>query len=144
MFGYCEADPFLFTGTVKENILIGKIADDPALLALIDQLGLSQLFSELPSGLQTKVTYPVTLSSGQRQAISLVRTLYLSPDILIIDEATSHFDEGTEGRFLSLLKSKFPDLTVFLVSHRNAEDGWADQQLHVEKGRILELECQHL
>jgi ATP-binding cassette subfamily B protein RtxE len=144
LFGYCEADPFFFAGTVKENILIGKIADDPALLALIDQVGLSQLFSELPSGLKTKVTYPVTLSSGQRQAISLVRTLYLSPDILIIDEATSHLDERTEGRFLSLLKSQFPDLTVFLVSHRNAGDGWADQQLHVEKGQILELEYQHL
>lgn len=112
-FGYCEADPFLFPGTVKENILMGKIADDPAVLTLIDQLGLSQLFRELPLGLQTKVAHPVTLSSGQRQAVSLIRTLYLSLDIMIIDEATSHLDEKTEGRFLTLLKSQFPDLTAF-------------------------------
>ncbi len=69
-------------------------------------------------------THPVTLSSGQRQAVSLIRTLYLSRDILIINEASSHLDKKTEGRFLTLLKFQFPDLTVFLVSHRNAGDSW--------------------
>ncbi len=131
---------FLFTGTVLENILVGK---PDATLAEVEQaldaLGVRDLVESLPAGLQSTVgERGVGLSSGQRQIVCFARAMIAAPRVVILDEATSAVDSVTEARVQDALQRLLAGRTSFVVAHRLSTILRADQILVLERGRIVE------
>ena len=131
---------FLFTGTVLENILVGK---PDATLAEVEQaldaLGVRDLIEVLPAGLQSPVgERGVGLSSGQRQIVCFARAMIASPRVVILDEATSAVDSVTEARVQAALQRLLAGRTSFVVAHRLSTILRADQILVLDHGRIVE------
>lgn len=131
---------FLFTGTVLENIRLGRPAatDDDIRQAARD-LDCLDLLESLPDGLATEVGERGTsLSLGQRQLICFTRALLADPRILILDEATSSVDTITESRLQHALSRLLAGRTSFVVAHRLSTIRQADQILVLDQGRIVE------
>jgi ATP-binding cassette subfamily B protein len=131
---------FLFSGTVKENIRIGRpdATDDEVVLACV-QLDCLDLLATLPQGLETEVgERGAQLSLGQRQLVCFCRALLANPRILILDEATSSVDTLTELRIQTALSKLLAGRTSFVVAHRLSTIRKADQVLVLENGRIIE------
>jgi ATP-binding cassette, subfamily B, bacterial len=131
---------FLFTGTVLENILVGRPGamrnDVEQSLARLDCLDLAD---SLPQGLDTEVgERGGRLSLGQRQLICFARALLADPRILILDEATSSVDTLTEVRVQRALEKLLAERTSFVVAHRLSTIRHADLVLVLEQGRIVE------
>lgn len=131
---------FLFSGTVKENIRVGRpdATDDEVVLACV-QLDCLDLLATLPAGLETQVgERGAQLSLGQRQLVCFCRALLANPRILILDEATSSVDTLTELRIQTALAKLLAGRTSFVVAHRLSTIRKADQVLVLEDGRIIE------
>ena len=131
---------FLFSGTVKENIRVGKPAatDEDVVLACV-QLDCLDMLAALPEGLETQVgERGAQLSLGQRQLVCFCRALLANPRILILDEATSSVDTLTELRIQTALAKLLSGRTSFVVAHRLSTIRKADQVLVLEDGRIIE------
>lgn len=131
---------FLFSGTVKENIRVGRpdATDDEVVLACV-QLDCLDMLAALPQGLETQVgERGAQLSLGQRQLVCFCRALIANPRILILDEATSSVDTLTELRIQSALAKLLAGRTSFVVAHRLSTIRKADQVLVLEDGRIIE------
>lgn len=133
-------DNFLFTGTVLENIRVGRPdASDADVLAAAKALGVQGSLAELPQGLATLVGEKgAGLSLGQRQIVCFVRALLADPRIVILDEATSSIDALTEARIQAALARLLESRTSFVVAHRLSTIRHAHQVLVFEHGRILE------
>ncbi len=131
---------FLFSGTVMENIRVGKpTATDGEVLEATRRLDCSDLVESLPDGFQTSVgERGGNLSLGQRQAICFARAMLADPRILILDEATSSVDTITEARIQRALDKLLAGRTSFVVAHRLSTVRHADQVLVLESGRIIE------
>jgi len=131
---------FLFTGTVLENILVGKPdATTADVEQALDALGVRDLIELLPAGLQSTVgERGVGLSSGQRQIVCFARALIASPRVVILDEATSAVDSVTEARVQDALQRLLAGRTSFVVAHRLSTILRADQILVLDHGRIVE------
>lgn len=138
--GYVSQEPFLFTGTVAENIAYG--AGDPTIdqiVAAARDAKAHQFITDLPHGYETEVgERGVKLSGGQRQRITLARALVRDPDMLIIDEGTSAIDNETQFLIRENLESFSSDRTTFRISHRISTVRNADQILVLDDGRIAE------
>lgn len=131
---------FLFSGSVKENIRVGRPAatDDEVVLACV-QLDCLDMLAALPQGLETQVgERGAQLSLGQRQLVCFCRALLANPRILILDEATSSVDTLTELRIQTALAKLLAGRTSFVVAHRLSTIRKADQVLVLEDGRIIE------
>ncbi len=131
---------FLFSGSVKENIRVGRPAatDDDVVLACV-QLDCLDMLAALPQGLETQVgERGAQLSLGQRQLVCFCRALLANPRILILDEATSSVDTLTELRIQTALSKLLAGRTSFVVAHRLSTIRKADQVLVLEDGRIIE------
>jgi ATP-binding cassette, subfamily B, bacterial len=131
---------FLFSGTVKENIRVGRpdATDDEVVLACV-QLDCLDMLAALPEGLETQVgERGAQLSLGQRQLVCFCRALIANPRILILDEATSSVDTLTELRIQTALAKLLAGRTSFVVAHRLSTIRKADQVLVLEDGRIIE------
>lgn len=131
---------FLFSGSVKENIRVGRPAatDDEVVLACV-QLDCLDMLATLPQGLETQVgERGAQLSLGQRQLVCFCRALLANPRILILDEATSSVDTITELRIQTALAKLLAGRTSFVVAHRLSTIRKADQVLVLEDGRIIE------
>lgn len=131
---------FLFSGSVKENIRVGRPAatDDEVVLACV-QLDCLDMLAALPEGLETQVgERGAQLSLGQRQLVCFCRALLANPRILILDEATSSVDTLTELRIQTALAKLLAGRTSFVVAHRLSTIRKADQVLVLEDGRIIE------
>lgn len=131
---------FLFSGTVKENIRVGRpdAIDDEVVLACV-QLDCLDLLATLPAGLETQVgERGAQLSLGQRQLVCFCRALLANPRILILDEATSSVDTLTEVRIQTALAKLLAGRTSFVVAHRLSTIRKADQVLVLEDGRVIE------
>jgi ATP-binding cassette subfamily B protein len=131
---------FLFSGTVKENIRVGRpdATDDEVVLACV-QLDCLDMLATLPEGLETQVgERGAQLSLGQRQLVCFCRALLANPRILILDEATSSVDTLTELRIQTALAKLLAGRTSFVVAHRLSTIRKADQVLVLEDGRIIE------
>src|SRR5581483_3315002 len=109
---------FLFAGTVRDNIRIGKPdATDAEIEAAVDALDLRERFEELPEGLDTEVRERGSrLSAGERQLVSLVRAALADPTVLVLDEATSNLDPGTERTVERALEQLTEGRTVVVVA----------------------------
>jgi len=131
---------FLFSGTVKENIRVGRPdATDEEVLTTTLQLDCLDMLADLPKGLETQVgERGAQLSLGQRQLVCFCRALLANPRILILDEATSSVDTLTELRIQSALAKLLSGRTSFVVAHRLSTIRNADQVLVLEDGRIIE------
>jgi ATP-binding cassette subfamily B protein len=131
---------FLFTGTVMENIRMGRMgASDAEVVAATEQLGCRDLFEAMKAGFQTPIGERGSgLSQGQQQLVCFARAMLANPKILILDEATSSVDTLTEARLQKALETLLRDRTAFIVAHRLSTIRKADRILVLDHGRLIE------
>jgi ATP-binding cassette, subfamily B, bacterial len=132
---------FLFAGTVRDNVIVGKAdATDAEVHDAIAALGLTDRFDAFPEGLDTEVRERGSrLSAGERQLVSLVRAALADPALLVLDEATSSLDPGTERAVERALTRLTEGRTVVVVAHRLSTAARADRIAVVDDGHIPEL-----
>jgi ATP-binding cassette subfamily B protein/subfamily B ATP-binding cassette protein MsbA len=138
--GMVLQDPFLFNGTVKENILFGRLdASDEEVIAAATAVGAHEFIFNLKDGYETSVQEGgVLLSVGQRQLISFARALLADPRILILDEATSSVDTQTEQVIQSALTRLLKGRTSFVIAHRLSTITNADRIVVIHDGKVIE------
>jgi ABC-type bacteriocin transporter len=138
--GLVSQDPFIFTGTIRENISLGRPgATLEEVMQAAQAAGLQEFIAGLPGRYETVVgERGANLSGGQRQRLAIARALLRQPEILIFDEATSHLDTATERSIQANLKTALRGKTVVLVAHRLSTIKDADLIYVLHKGRIVE------
>jgi ATP-binding cassette subfamily B protein len=139
--GMVLQDPFLFSGTVAENIRYGRLDATRAEIEEAARLvGAHDLIARLPKGYETEIhERGNNLSMGQRQLISFARTLLADPRILILDEATANIDSHTELIIQRGLRRLLAGRTAFIIAHRLSTIKRADRIVVLEQGRVREL-----
>jgi ATP-binding cassette, subfamily B, multidrug efflux pump len=139
-FGVVLQDPFLFTGTISDNIRLGsKWITDERLQRAADEVNVGDFIRSLPLQFQEPVQERgATLSTGQKQLISFARALAHDPGILILDEATSSVDTDTEMRVRLALSRMITGRTSILIAHRLSTIQRADTILVMHKGQLRE------
>jgi ATP-binding cassette, subfamily B, multidrug efflux pump len=138
--GMVLQDPFLFNGSVKENILFGRLdAAEEDVIAAAKAVGAHDFILRLKNGYDTSVEEGgATLSVGQRQLISFARALLANPRILILDEATSSVDTQTEQIIQKALTTLLKGRTSFVIAHRLSTITNADKIVVIQDGKIVE------
>ena len=138
--GVVPQEGFLFAGTVRDNIAFGRPDADPADVAAAAQaVGAHEFVLALEDGYETNLQERGTrLSLGQRQLVAFARALLANPRILILDEATSSVDIGTEQRIEQALRTLLADRTAFVIAHRLSTIRDADLIVVLEHGRVIE------
>lgn len=139
--GFILQDPFLFSGTVMDNILFGNERyhgyTEEALTAVLREAGLERLLDKFDAGLRTPVGGPGTLSLGQKQLIAFMRAVLRDPDILILDEATANIDTVTEQLLEEILKNLPGTTTRVIIAHRLNTIENADEIFFVNAGEVV-------
>ncbi len=137
--GFVSQDPKLFSGTLRDNVLLDRPAADPARLSEVAQLtGLDRLVATHPQGWELPVGEGgALLSGGQRQLVALARCLVTRPQILLMDEPTSSMDAQSEVAFLRQLKQACGSCTLVMVTHRPAVLELVNRVVVVDNGRVV-------
>ena len=140
--GFVSQEPFLFYGTIRDNVAYARDAEESEILNALELAGASEFISQLSNGLDTMVgDRGVMLSGGQRARISLARALLKDPDLLILDEASAALDAETEKRIQQSLfdgsSGKKKRITI-AVAHRLATIRNADEIIAMVDGAIVE------
>jgi ATP-binding cassette subfamily B protein len=140
-FGVVLQDPFLFSGTLADNIRLGsRWIEDEAIQEAAEQVNVADFIRSLPAGFNEEVRERgSTLSTGQKQLISFARALAHDPKILILDEATSSVDTETEFRVREALTRMVEGRTSIVIAHRLSTIQRADQIVVMHKGRVREI-----
>jgi ATP-binding cassette subfamily B protein len=138
--GYVPQDPFLFTGTVLENIRYGRPeATDEEVRYAASHLGRGDWLSDLPGGLATEAGERGSgISFGQRQLVALARILLKNPALFILDEATASVDPFTEAQIQEGLATVMEGRTAIVIAHRLSTVRHADRIIVLDRGAILE------
>lgn len=138
--GMVTQESFLFNGSIRENLLLGKpLATDDQLLSALTSANAREFVDRLPEGLSTVVgERGVKLSVGEKQRVSIARALLKDPPILVLDEATASVDTQTERLIQEALDRLMVQRTSFVIAHRLSTVRHADQILVLEHGRIVE------
>lgn len=138
--GLVPQEPFLFSGTVRDNIRYGQPeATDEQVLEAAMRVGNGDWLADLPAGLDTDVgERGANLSMGQRQLVALARVLLKHPAIFILDEATASVDPFTEAQIQEGLETIMRDRTAIVIAHRLSTVKNADRIIVMEQGRIIE------
>lgn len=138
--GVVLQDPFLFSGTVRENILYGRPdASEEEVTAAARAVGAHGFILRLPQGYDTPLhERGQNLSLGQRQLLSFARALMADPRILILDEATANVDTRTEVAIQRALRALLKDRTSFIIAHRLSTVRGADRVVVLDGGRVVE------
>jgi ATP-binding cassette subfamily B protein len=138
--GLVSQEPFIFTGTVRENIALGRPgARLEAVVEAARVAGLEEFITSLPERYDTVIgERGANLSGGQRQRLAIARALLRKPEILIFDEATSHLDTATERAIQGSLKTALAGKTVVLVAHRLSTIREADLIYVLHRGQIVQ------
>ncbi|HEX5218992.1 MAG TPA: ABC transporter ATP-binding protein [Verrucomicrobiae bacterium] len=133
-------EPFLFNGTIRENILYGKLeATEAELIAAAQAANCHDFITRLPQGFDTHVgERGVKLSVGEKQRVSIARALLKNAPILILDEATASVDTATERLIQEALEHLMAGRTSFVIAHRLSTIRQADQILVLRQGQIIE------
>ena len=133
-------DPFLFNGSVEENLRLGNpAASDEDLAAAIEAVRIDRLVKRLPRGLRTRVgERGLRLSSGERQRIAMARAILMSPSIYILDEALSSMDAASDRAIRRAIDRIFRGRTTIIIAHRLATTQSADRIIVMKRGRIAE------
>ncbi len=135
-------EPFLFDGSIRENLRYGRPeADDEQLLAAARAAHVDEFARTLPEGYDTEVgSAGVRLSGGQRQRVAIARAILKDPSILVLDEATSALDAQSEQRVHAAIDALLDGRrTVFLIAHRLSTLRIADRIVVLERGRISQV-----
>lgn len=132
---------FLFNGTIADNLRLARPESTEAeLLEALDRIGARRRFTELPDGLETEVRERGSrLSAGERQLVSLARAALVDPTVLVLDEATSNLDPGTEAEVEAALERLMNGRTVVVVAHRLSTVRRADRIVVCDGGRLVEI-----
>jgi ABC-type multidrug transport system fused ATPase/permease subunit len=138
--GVVTQESFLFNGSIRENLLMGRPdATDPELWRAVDAANARQFIERLPEGLKSVVgERGVKLSVGEKQRLSIARALLKDPPILILDEATASVDTATERLIQEALDRLMANRTSIVIAHRLSTIVRADQILVLDHGRIIE------
>jgi ABC-type multidrug transport system fused ATPase/permease subunit len=138
--GLVSQDPFLFAGTIADNIRLGETdADEAAVEEAARLANIHDFIVSLPAGYQTEIQEDAAnLSVGQRQLISIARAILADPRILIMDEATSSVDMVTEVLIQEALQHLLHDRTAIVIAHRLSTIVNADLICVIENGQIIE------
>jgi ATP-binding cassette, subfamily B, bacterial len=133
-------DPFLFDLSIGENISLGVPGlPQASLLAAVERLGLNDWIAQLPEGLNTTVgERGSSLSAGERQLVALVRAEVMAPDVLVLDEATSSVDAGTEARLAATIDELSRGRTTIVIAHRLSTAARADAVVVFDAGQVVE------
>lgn len=137
--GYVVQDPFLFHDTIRRNLIwANRSADDTDLWNALRIACADEVISKLPHGLETIVgERGALLSGGERQRLCLARAILRKPNILILDEATSAIDMGTEQKIMRYLIEMSPRPTMIIVSHRPETLAICERQIVFSNGEIV-------
>lgn len=132
---------YLFTGSIADNIRVARPdATDEEVRAAVARIGVLERFEQLPDGLATEVRERGSrLSAGEKQLVSLARAALADPAILILDEATSSVDPGTEAAVESAMETLMQGRTVIAIAHRLSTSARCDRVAVVAGGRLVEL-----
>ena len=134
-------DNFLFTGSIKENILMGnKNATEEELNQVIKMAHLDEFIASTENGIDTQVgERGAALSGGQRQRVAIARAMIKNAPIVILDEATSALDNESEAIVQKALDNLIKNKTVFVIAHRLSTINNADRIAVINEGRLVEL-----
>jgi len=138
--GVVTQESFLFNGSIRENLLMGKpSASDTELWRAVDAANARQFIERLPQGMESIVgERGVKLSVGEKQRLSIARALLKDPPILILDEATASVDTATERLIQEALEHLMANRTSIVIAHRLSTIVRADQILVLDHGRVIE------
>lgn len=138
--GIVLQDSVLFTGTVADNIKFGRpTASDDDMIDAAKQANIHDFIMSLPDGYQTKVNDESSVfSTGQKQLLSIARTILTNPDFLILDEATSNVDTVTEARIQAAMDNVIAGRTSFVIAHRLKTILGADKIVVLKDGKVIE------
>ena len=132
-------DVFIFSGTLEENIALGRPLDRDRLDAVLEQSQLRDLVGRLPLGLATQVgERGQKLSAGERQLVAFARMLYQEPQVLLLDEATANIDSETENKIQQVIERVSHRLTTFTIAHRLSTIKDADEIWVMDQGQLVE------
>lgn len=137
--GYVPQNLVLFSGTVRDNLLLGAGgADDAALLRAAQLSGLDEHLRRHPLGFDLPVgERGEALSGGQRQAVALARALVTDPPILLLDEPTHAMDHSSEERLKARLAGELKDRTLVVITHRESLLALVDKLLIIDSGKVM-------
>ena len=134
-------DNFLFSGTIKENILLGKEnATDEEIQKAVKMAYLDEFISTLKDGLNTQIgERGILLSGGQKQRVAIARAFLKDAPVVILDEATSALDNKSEAIVQKAIDNLMKDKTVFVIAHRLSTIQNADRIAVINEGQLVEL-----
>ena len=136
--GFVSQEPFLFSGSIRENVAFGETADEEKIRRAIKAAALEETIAELPRGLDTLVGEKgIILSGGQKQRIVLARALIHDPQILLLDDPIGQVDAGTAATILETIRGLSGQRTVIIASHRIPAVQFAEQIIVLDRGRRI-------
>ena len=138
--GLVEQDPFLFDGSIRDNIRYGDVtASDEKVMAAAQIAQIHDFIESLPEGYETELgERGVGLSGGQRQRVAIARTLLTDSPILVLDDSTSSVDAGTDARIRQALKELTKGQTTIIIAHRLGSLQHTDEILVLDSGKTIE------
>ena len=138
--GFVAQDPFLFDGTIRENLILGKVtASESEINAALDKASALEFVNGLPQGLDTRIGEKgIRLSQGEKQRITIARVLLKNPPFVVLDEATASVDTITEKKIQKALENLASERTVLIIAHRLSTVKKADYIAVLDKGVIIE------
>ena len=139
--GVVPQEPFLFAGTIRENLAFARPgASDAEIWGAVREVGLAEVIERLTDGLDTVVhERGQSLSSGERQLLALCRAFLAHPRVLVLDEATSNLDLQSETKIEAALDVLLEERTAVLIAHRLSTAMKADRIVVVDDGQIAEV-----
>jgi ABC-type multidrug transport system fused ATPase/permease subunit len=143
--GFVAQDPFLFDGTVAQNLRLAKEdATDEDIITALDAACSWDFVRNLPDGMDTMIgERGIRLSMGEKQRLTIARVILKNPPLVILDEATSSVDTLTEARIQTAIDNLVRRRTTLVIAHRLSTVSRADQIVVLDRGRILEVGSHH-